>query len=101
MAREENKPYSALLGLIPKQKENGISRKDLAETLRISPRDVSRLVLMARLKGIIICSDSNGYYFPKDDAEALAFYNAEHKRAMTTLRSLKAVRSKLKEKGIK
>ncbi len=101
MAEKENRLYKSLLALIPKGKEKGISRDALAETLCIPVREVSSLVLKARLKGIIICSDSNGYYFPKNDIEALAFYNAERKRAITTLRSLKTVRSELKAKGVK
>ena len=99
MAETKNKPYLALLALIPKGKKNGISRKVLAETLRISPRDVSRLVSLARRDSIIIASGNDGYYYPSSYSEALSYFNSERKKAIAILQSLKTVRKDLKQNG--
>lgn len=93
------KPYHDVLALIPRGKKNGVSRNKIAETLRISPRDVSNLVLQARRDHFIIASGSSGYYIPANLAEAYEYYSRLHSMAITILDSLKDCRAELKEAG--
>ena len=95
----KKKPYDELLKLLKTGKENGVSRSHIAETLCITVRDVSALVLMARRDGLIIASGVTGYYYPADLEECHKYYDHERRRAITVLDSLKSVRKKLKDAG--
>ena len=99
MQNNETERYAPLLALIPKGKENGISRYELGKRLGLSVRAVSDLILSARRDHLIIASGNYGYYIPGNLAEAYEYYNVSRKRAVTILDSLKDVRKELKQAG--
>lgn len=77
-----------------------ISMASLALALGESERETRKHVTNARIAGEIIASDSEGYYIPTEAAEIAAYYRRHRKRAMTTLRGLKAVRKALRAAGV-
>ena len=77
-----------------------IGMKNLARALGESERETRKHVTNARIAGEIIASDSEGYFIPTGAAEIAAYYRRHRKRAMTTLKSLKAVRRALRAAGV-
>ena len=59
-----------LLTFIPVGRENGISNKELAFRLGVTPREARRIVHRACCAGVPICGDEFGYYFPGSLYEA-------------------------------
>lgn len=86
-----------ILALIPTGKDNAISMEYLSNILGVSKRDIRQCVLNARLEGNIICGTQYGYYLPADDSELREYYYYALTRALTTLKSLKTARIKVKE----
>ena len=77
-----------------------ISLKDLSAVIGHPKSITKRIIKDMRIEGEIIASDSNGYYIPASVDELIRYYRASRKRAMTALRSVKAVRRMLIESGI-
>ena len=100
MGEKNKEAYTRLIALIPEGKENGVSRRELAEALGFEERAVSTLILRARRNNIIIASGNSGYYRPRNLGEAEEYYNRLHSMAVTILTSLIPVRKELKEAGM-
>ena len=77
-----------------------ISRAELARAYDVTVREIQRMVTNARIHGEIIASDVRGYYIPVEAQELCSFYRVHRTRALTTLRSLKAVRATLMNAGV-
>lgn len=77
-----------------------ISMTSLARTLGENERVTRKMISDARINGEIIGSDSEGYYIPIEPQEMASYYRIHHKRAMTCLRGLKAVRKALRAAGV-
>ena len=88
-----------LIDFIPVSPER-ISMSSLARTLGQTERETRKLIATARINGEIIASDDNGYYIPTEAQEIASYYRRHRKRAMTTLRGLKAVRKALQAAGV-
>ena len=95
------KQYELILPHIGKGKKNAVCRRKIASVLETSKRNISQLVLNARLDGYIIASDNDGYYIPETDEELQSYYKMHRKRAVMALASLKAPRKELVRRGIK
>jgi biotin operon repressor len=91
------KYYQKVLKLLSSGKEEAIPMETLARVLAVNPREIRQAILDARRDGIVVCSGTEGYYFPKSDEEVLKYYRINHARAMTTLASLKATRKLIKQ----
>lgn len=96
----EIKKYDDLLEMMPEGKENAISGEELAILMNTSKREISELVHEARTNGIMVVSDSCGYYIPENDDEILACYNRLRKHSISQLSAMKVFRQYLKEKGL-
>lgn len=93
--------YKDLMHVLNEGKENGISRKDLAEIFHVSQRDITKAVTNARIQEhIIILSGNNGYYLPKNDEEVKEFYFHYRTMGINVLKGLKDTRLYLKDKGL-
>lgn len=93
--------HDTIMQHIPKGKENAVCRPKLADVLHTSKRNVSQLVLNARLDGYIIASDNDGYYIPITDEELENYYKMHRKRAIMELASLKTARREMVRRGLK
>lgn len=82
---------------IPIGKENAIHQGELAEVVGVSVRKLKEMITDARLEGVMICSNGNGYFIAKNRDEAQAFYISMRKQALTRLKSIKLIRHKLRE----
>ena len=77
-----------------------IRMKSLSQIRGEDERLTRKRVADARIAGEIIASDDEGYYIPTEAAEIAAYYRRHRKRAMTTLKGLKAVRKALRAAGV-
>ena len=77
-----------------------ISMRSLALKLGETERETRKHIETARMNGEIIGSDEQGYYIPTNAHEIATYYRRHRKRAMTTLKCLKAVRKSLRAAGI-
>ena len=77
-----------------------IGMKNLARTLGESERDTRKRIEEARINGEIIAYDNDGYFIPTEAHQLASYYRMHRKRAMTTLKSLKAVRRALQAAGV-
>ena len=98
---QNEKPYDALLAVIPEGKENGVTRLSIAQKLHITERKVSELASLARRDSIVLCSDNHGFYFPLTVEEKEATYKRYHSMAISLHTSMKALRKELKDAGRK
>lgn len=70
-----------LKNILPTGKLNAISARDLAVKLGVSDRVLRDIVTAERVKGVVICSSSAGYYLPDNRDEIREFCNFMEKRA--------------------
>lgn len=61
--------FEKLLCVLPDQRENSVSMKELSRRLELSPREVRQFVLDARKVGLPILSDEYGYWKSEDKEE--------------------------------
>ena len=98
--QDNRQKHDYLLKVIPKGKEHAIQRRQLASMLNVNRREVSRLVMTARLDEIIIALGGNGYYQPVTDDELREYHRTARKRAITILATLKAARREMTRRGL-
>lgn len=61
--------------------ENARTAKDLAKQLNINVRDIGYLIRQERLAGVLICSNSDGYFMPVNEMEINYTISSLYKRA--------------------
>lgn len=90
-----------VLYLIPKGKENAVSRAALCAAAGYSDRLTRRIIAQLRDEGYIIINDQNGkgYYLSDDLDEIEKQYKQDTARAMAILKRRKYMRKMLKEAG--
>lgn len=88
-----------IIGYIPFSPER-ISGKNLSIATGQSERENRNDICKARIDGVIIASDERGYYIPQTPQEMSRYYRKHRAAAMTTLKSLKAVRRALQAAGM-
>lgn len=95
--------YEMLNEMIPFGRENAIPRRDLAEKLSMSDREMRKAIEQTRREGMfIICRpDGRGYYRSTDLAELKAQYDQDKRRALSILARMKEMRRTLKAAGVK
>ena len=80
--------------------ENAMSKKQLCETLGISPEHLRVAVARERAEGALILSSTKsghgGYFRPKDISELAEFVKTESNRAKSVFLMLKPARLELK-----
>ena len=86
-----------LKNILPTGKENAISARELAAKLGVSDRVLRDLVTTDRVKGIVICSSSAGYYLPASKNEIREFCNFMEKRAKHSFVAIQSARRALGE----
>lgn len=99
MGKTRKVDYMFLEQYIP-ESPGRIHMKDLASRLGLKDtRELRQVILAARINGVIICADNDGYFLPTSDGEIAAYFKREYGRAITTLKSLKHTRKYLKTAG--
>lgn len=94
--------YELLSELIPFGRENAIPRRDLAEKLSMSDREMRRMIEQARYEGLFVMNDQSGvgYYRTMDLAELKRQYDQDTSRALKILARRKPIRDTLKAAGV-
>lgn len=86
-----------LKSILPTGKLNAISARDLAVKLGVSDRVLRDIVTAERVKGVVICSSSAGYYLPGNRDEIREFCNFMEKRAKHSFIAIQSARRTLGE----
>ena len=86
-----------LKSILPTGKLNAISARDLAVKLGVSDRVLRDIVTAERVKGVVICSSSAGYYLPGNRDEIREFCNCMEKRAKHSFIAIQSARRALGE----
>lgn len=86
-----------LKSILPTGKLNAISARDLAVKLGVSDRVLRDIVTAERVKGVVICSSSAGYYLPDNRDEIREFCNFMEKRAKHSFIAIQSARRALGE----
>ena len=86
-----------LKSILPTGKLNAISARDLAVKLGVSDRVLRDIVTAERVKGVVICSSSAGYYLPDNRDEIREFCNFMEKRAKHSFIAIQSARRTLGE----
>ena len=89
-----------LADLLPIGKEKAVKSKELQEQLHLTRREVSQAVHDLRQKGMSICSDTYGYYIPKNGEELVQGYDCLWGKVIGNLSALKPMRREVKAKGL-
>ena len=95
---EEDFPllYYAVLGMIPRGKQNAITRANLAAKVGLNDRTVRRIIERLRRDYIIVNDqDGRGYYRPGSQDDVRRYYGQEYARALAILQHLKVARGLL------
>lgn len=95
--------YEMLNEMIPFGRENAIPRRDLAEKLSMSDREMRKAIEQARCEGMFILNaqDGRGYFRTTDLAELKRQYDSDTARALSILARRKPIRDALKAAGVK
>ena len=94
------KSYDPVIKHIDVGECNSISARALSELCGLSLRVTEREIQKARIDGVIICSTTNGYFYPENMNELSSFYKHYHSSAITTLSVLKHTRLELIKNGL-
>lgn len=89
-----------IVSLIPKGKDNAISRSWLRYAIGKSDRQIRQMIRDAREDGYLIVNTGKGYYIPDDVADLIKYYRREKRRAISIFVGLKNTRAQLKEMGV-
>lgn len=92
--------YEKLIRNIPKGEKNAIKTPQLLISMNYLERDKRSLQAMiedARGEGILICSSSNGYYFPSKKEELEKYISSQKKRCKAHNKGLKPFIKELKK----
>lgn len=89
----------SVVNVIPKGRENAISRSELSIMCGIGDRDMRREIAQAREQGVMIVNTGDGYYVTDDPNDVARQYRADRRRALSTLRRLRAMRKMLQDCG--
>ena len=84
---------------IPEGAEKAIKREELVEKTGMSDRKVRKAIEEARRTGMIILNEGDGYYTTDDLNAMYREYKRETARALSILKTRKALRKKLKDAG--
>lgn len=88
-----------ILEVLKKGEENAIHVQELADIFGTNITTIKKEIRRLRLEGILICSNTKGYFMPATRAEIEQYYKTWRKFALTCIRSLKAARKALNEIG--
>lgn len=83
--------------LIPIGAANAIHLSELANRLGVTQRTAVRMVRDARRQGFQILSGNNGYWFPSDECEKLAFVQLMRKQALSRLKTVSPISKTISE----
>ena len=83
--------HDRLMMMIPHGEENAVSMRELARLCSASPREVRKMVEVARCDGMIIASSDQGYFIPESKEELLAYYRCVKCRIATAIKTLRPV----------
>jgi len=100
MKETTSKAANTLLDIIPEGEENAVSMKFLSAICETDERTIRKAIFDLRCSGAIIAGTSAGYYIPVTEQELKDYYTMARSRALSTFRSLKAVRADLKQRGL-
>jgi hypothetical protein len=75
--------FKWLIDLIPTGQYEAVSMTDLARMSGLPSADIRQQVLNARLKGVLICSGEQGYYFPGSYEELTDYVFRRYKYIQT------------------
>ena len=94
--------YELMSLLIPFGRENAIPRRELAERLGTSDREMRKMIEQVRGEGMFILNaqDGAGYYRTTDLAELKRQYDQDTARALSILARRKPIRDALKAAGV-
>lgn len=92
----EREPSSRILNALKEGSGNGIHGPDLAKRAGLSVRDMQKLIETIRRRGVCICADRNGYYFPDSESCVRKYITQEEQRGKSIFASLKAATNLLK-----
>ena len=90
-----------IVNLIPKGKDNAISRSWLRYALGTSDRQVRKMIHDAREDGYLIINTGKGYYIPDNKEDLIRFYRREKARIASTYAGIRNARAQLKDMGVK
>lgn len=89
-----------LMDYIPVGEANAVSMAELAALLGVDTRIIRKTVNELRTNGEIICSGNSGYWLPEEPTDSIRYYKRARSMALSILKTLRAVRGKLREAGI-
>ena len=95
--------YELLSLLIPFGRENAIPRRELAERLGTSDREMRKMIEQVRSEGMFVLAetDGRGYYRSTDLAELKRQYDQDTSRALKILARRRHIRNALKAAGVR
>lgn len=90
--------FESLEILLPSEKEDSVSMQELSKVMDISPRELRQFVLDARQKGLLILSDSKGYWESEDEKEVEKFIAGRMEVVRTILSYTQAMKKTLQKR---
>lgn len=85
-----------LIDYIPTGKENAVKCSELAKMFGCNVRKITRSINALRNKGVVICSDSNGFYKPQNNEDIKSFVHQMNHRALEIQKAVKPAEDYLK-----
>ena len=92
----ETEPFCSILNSLCSGKANAIHKDKLIQRTGIPDRPLRKAIETLRRKGIVICADTNGFYFPETEQELEKYVNKCEKTAKSTFYTLRTAKMKLK-----
>ncbi len=93
----ETPPYCDILAAIGDGAENARHKSELIRLTGMQDRELRKTIEFLRRHGVVIISDSHGYYFPSNERELAAYVHQEEKRAKSVFGTLRYARQLLKK----
>ena len=89
--------HSIIMDNISTGEENVVSLAELCRITGIENRELRAIIAAERLKGAVICSSVNGYFYPETVQELQAYVHQERARSRSISQGLKSAEILLKK----
>ena len=85
-----------LIDCIPTGKENAVKCSELAKIFECNEREITKAINSLRKNNVLICSDSEGFYKPRDDEDIKSFVRQMNHRVTEIQKAVKPAEDYLK-----
>lgn len=92
----QSEPFCTILNCISSGKDHAVHKDKIIQRTGIPDRALRKCIETLRRNNIVICADTNGFYFPETEQELEKYVRKCERTARSTFYTLRTAKMKLK-----